>query len=75
MRHGWSACHGRYRSSSPTGVFVDRGPCAAGGFPFGHAAMFIAFFDMFSLPLLLAGVRGFIAAGHLALSKILKAQV
>jgi hypothetical protein len=29
--------------------------------------MFVAFLDMFSLPLLLAGVRGFIAAGHVAL--------
>jgi hypothetical protein len=37
--------------------------------------MFIAFFDMFSLPLLLTGVRGFIAAGHLALSKIPKVQL
>jgi hypothetical protein len=31
--------------------------------------MLVAFFDMFRLPLLLAGVRGFIATGHVASSK------
>jgi hypothetical protein len=36
------------------GFLVHRGPRAPFGFVFGHAAMFVALFDVFSLPLFLA---------------------
>src|SRR5690349_18517395 len=49
---------------SATGPFVHCGPSSfLGGLLFG-AALFVAFLDMRGLPLLFAGVTGFISSGH-----------
>lgn len=46
------------------GLGVDGGPSAPLRFVFRHAALFIAFFDVFRLAFLLVGVFAFISSWH-----------
>lgn len=53
---------------SAPGYFVDRGPRAAFGFPFRHAALLVALLNMLSLPFLLVRILRFITSRHNASS-------
>src|ERR1700682_3503544 len=49
---------------SASRFLVYRGPRAGFRFLLGHSAIFVAFFDVFSLPLLFVGILSFVSSWH-----------